>query len=47
MPGYRLLEAGAFSSVAEVATAAGFANPKSFSARYAEQFGRKPTDYRR
>jgi signal transduction histidine kinase/DNA-binding response OmpR family regulator/tetratricopeptide (TPR) repeat protein len=43
----RLLEAGHFGSVAEVAEAAGFANAKSFGVRYAERFGRRPGDYRR
>jgi DNA-binding response OmpR family regulator len=41
----RLLEAGDFGSVAEVAEAAGFINVKSFSARYAERFGRRPSEY--
>jgi transcriptional regulator GlxA family with amidase domain len=40
----RLLEAGGFGSVAEVATAAGFANVKAFSQRYAERFGRRPSE---
>lgn len=43
----QLLEAGSFSSVAEVATNAGFTNIKSFSQRYAERFGRRPSEYRR
>ncbi len=43
----RLLEAGQFGSVAEVADAAGFGNAKAFAARYAERFGRRPSDYRR
>jgi signal transduction histidine kinase/DNA-binding response OmpR family regulator len=43
----RLLEAGGFGSVAEVAEAAGFGNAKAFSARYTERFGRRPGDYRR
>jgi AraC-like DNA-binding protein len=41
----RLLEAGGFGSVATVAEAAGFVNLKSFSARYAERFGRRPSEY--
>jgi signal transduction histidine kinase/DNA-binding response OmpR family regulator/tetratricopeptide (TPR) repeat protein len=42
----QVLEAGGFGSVAEVAEAAGFANVKAFSARYAERFGRRPSSYR-
>jgi signal transduction histidine kinase/DNA-binding response OmpR family regulator len=42
----RLLEAGHFGSVAEVADAAGFINARSFAARYAERFGRRPHSYR-
>ena len=42
----RLLEAGSFGSVAEVADAAGFVNARSFAARYAERFGRRPHTYR-
>ncbi|WP_324680604.1 ATP-binding protein [Hymenobacter sp. GOD-10R] len=41
----RLLEAGSFGSVAEVAEATGFSNVKSFSQRYAERFGRRPSTY--
>ena len=42
----QLLEAGGFGSVAEVADAAGFVNARSFAARYAERFGRRPHTYR-
>ena len=42
----QLLEAGDFSSVADVAAAAGFVNARSFAARYAERFGRRPHTYR-
>lgn len=42
----RLLEAGDVRSVADVADAAGFVNVKSFAARYAERFGRRPHAYR-
>jgi DNA-binding response OmpR family regulator/anti-sigma regulatory factor (Ser/Thr protein kinase) len=42
----QLLEAGSFNSVAEVAAAAGFGNVKSFSQRYAERFGQRPSEYR-
>lgn len=42
----RLLEAGSFGSVAEVADAVGFASPKYFATLYAERFGRRPADYR-
>jgi len=42
----QLLEAGNFESVADVADAAGFVNAKSFAARYAERFGRRPHTYR-
>jgi DNA-binding response OmpR family regulator len=41
----RLLEAGEFGSVADVADAAGFVNTRSFAARYAERFGRRPHSY--
>jgi len=42
----RLLEAGSYGSVADVADAAGFANVKSFAARYVERYGRRPHAYR-
>ena len=42
----RLLEAGDFGSVADVADAAGFVNARSFAARYAERFGRRLHTYR-
>jgi DNA-binding response OmpR family regulator len=41
----QLLEAGGFTSVAEVADAVGFASPKYFATLYAERFGRRPADY--
>jgi len=41
----RLLEAGEFASVADVASAAGFGTAKYFSVCYAERFGRRPSDY--
>ena len=41
----QLLEAGGFSSVAEVADAVGFTSAKHFSNVYAERFGRRPSDY--
>jgi DNA-binding response OmpR family regulator len=40
-----LLEAGDFDSVAAVANAVGFANPRYFAALYAERFGPRPADY--
>ncbi|MCC3159830.1 response regulator [Hymenobacter sp. 15J16-1T3B] len=43
----RLLESGAFGTVAEVAYAAGFANAKHFSTLFAQRYGRKPSEYRR
>ncbi|RZK62244.1 MAG: response regulator, partial [Hymenobacter sp.] len=41
----RLLEAGGFGSVTQVAESTGFANPKYFSTLYTERFGRRPSDY--
>jgi AraC-like DNA-binding protein len=38
----RLLEAGEFTSVADVASATGFGSAKYFSVSYAERFGRRP-----
>jgi transcriptional regulator GlxA family with amidase domain len=38
----RLLEAGEFTSVADVASAVGFGSAKYFSVSYAERFGRRP-----
>ena len=42
----RLLEAGRFNTVAEVAHACGFATAKHFGTLYTERFGRKPSEYR-
>ena len=42
----QLLETGDFGSVADVSDAAGFVNARSFAARYAERFGRRPHPYR-
>jgi transcriptional regulator GlxA family with amidase domain len=41
----RLLEAGGFGSVTQVAEAVGFASARYFSSLYTERFGRRPADY--
>jgi AraC-like DNA-binding protein len=41
----RLLEAGGFGSVTQVAEAVGFASARYFASLYTERFGRRPADY--
>jgi transcriptional regulator GlxA family with amidase domain len=41
----RLLEAGSFGSVTQVADAVGFASARYFATLYTERFGRRPADY--
>jgi len=43
---WQLLEAGGFKSVAAVAAAVALATAKHFCNRYAERFGRRPSDNR-
>ncbi|NJL77204.1 MAG: helix-turn-helix domain-containing protein [Saprospiraceae bacterium] len=41
----RLLESKLFTSVKEVANQVGFTNPKLFSRKFVERFGKYPSDY--
>jgi transcriptional regulator GlxA family with amidase domain len=41
----RLLEAGGFGSVTQVAEAVGFASARYFATLYTERFGQRPADY--